>query len=223
MPGLKWITFTHLIHLLSCFQARDWVHVRVYTAQMTTISCFQLFRLSFQFQFSIPAFLFIRFHLPLWNSWQAEHHNSATRSWSRWSLSRFGQVSVWWSQSKFLCHFSNVETNTCRFAFFVEHASLVSLVLELLCLYDQPTSRFLPAILSVNYGTWLVTWLACPDFVRWPTVIFVSVHAIIFVSEITRVHNYVNSCNFWYVLNLYDIIHCQQDFNNFYDTIIIND
>ena len=72
------------------------------------------------------------------NSRQAKHHNRATMLQS---LSHLSHVSVWCSRSKFRCHFSNVETETWRFAFF-EHASPVSLLLALLLSYGRPTTHF---------------------------------------------------------------------------------
>ena len=74
-----------------------------------------------------------------------------------------------------LLYFSNVETTTWGLPFFT--GTILPLEL-MLALDDRAAGRFRPAILSDGATEWSVTWRLRSDFVRCPTVIFVSAHAI---------------------------------------------
>lgn len=108
--------------------------------------------------------------------WQAKHHRRATKFRSCLSLSHFSHIKVWCSQSKFHCHFSNVEKKTWRLAYFTPVVLPLELVLALANSRrsdDRAEGRFWTAILSDCSTVWSVMWLLHSDFVCWPTVILV--------------------------------------------------
>lgn len=83
--------------------------------------------------------------------WQAKHHRRATKFRSCLSLSHFSHIKVWCSQSKFHCHFSNVEKKTWRLAYFTPVVLPLELVLALANSRrsdDRAEGRFWTAILS---------------------------------------------------------------------------